>query len=52
MGLLRAAMGFTLLGLEVFLLLGFQALYGYVYQQLSILVGLSWWEWRAGRGCR
>ena len=33
-------MGFTLLGLEVLLLLGFQALYGYVYQQLSILVAL------------
>ena len=35
-----AAMGFTLLGLEVLLLLGFQALYGYVYQQLAILVAL------------
>ena len=33
-------MGFTLLGLEVLLLLGFQALYGYVYQQLAILVAL------------
>ena len=33
-------MGFTLLGLEMLLLLGFQALYGYVYQQLSILVAL------------
>jgi spermidine synthase len=33
-------MGFTLLGLEVLLLLGFQALYGYVYQQLSILVAV------------
>jgi spermidine synthase len=39
-GLCVAAMGFTLLGLEVLLLLGFQALYGYVYQQLSILVAL------------
>ena len=39
-GLCVAAMGFTLLGLEVLLLLGFQALYGYVYQQLSILVAV------------
>jgi spermidine synthase len=39
-GLSVAAMGFTLLGLEVLLLLGFQALYGYVYQQLSILVAV------------
>ncbi len=35
-----AAMGFTLLGLEMLLLLGFQALYGYVYQQLAILIAL------------
>jgi spermidine synthase len=34
------AMGFTLLGLEILLLLGFQALYGYVYHQLAILVAL------------
>jgi spermidine synthase len=40
LGLSVAAMGFTLLGLEVLLLLGFQALYGYVYQQLAILVAL------------
>jgi spermidine synthase len=40
LGLCVAAMGFTLLGLEVLLLLGFQALYGYVYQQLSILVAV------------
>ncbi len=40
LGLCVAAMGFTLLGLEMLLLLGFQALYGYVYQQLSILVAL------------
>jgi spermidine synthase len=39
-GLCVAAMGFTLLGLEILLLLGFQALYGYVYQQLAILVAL------------
>jgi len=40
LGLAVAAMGFTLLGLEVLLLLGFQALYGYVYQQLAVLVAL------------
>jgi spermidine synthase len=40
LGLCVATMGFTLLGLEVLLLLGFQALYGYVYQQLAILVAL------------
>jgi spermidine synthase len=33
------AMGFTLLALEVLLLLGFQAIYGYVYQQLAIIIG-------------
>ena len=32
------AMGFTVLALEVLLLLGFQAIYGYVYQQLALLV--------------
>ncbi|MBZ5564654.1 MAG: fused MFS/spermidine synthase [Acidobacteriia bacterium] len=39
-GFCVAAMGFTLLGLELLLLLGFQALYGYVYQQLAILIAL------------
>jgi len=46
-----AAMGFTVIGLEMLLLLGFQAIYGYVYQQLAIIiagfmVGMalgSWW---------
>ena len=33
------AMGFTLIGLEILLLLAFQAIYGYVYQQLAILIG-------------
>jgi spermidine synthase len=37
-GLCVATMGFTLIGLEVLLLLGFQALYGYVYHQLALLV--------------
>jgi len=35
-----AVVGFTELGLEILLLLGFQALYGYVYQELTILVAL------------
>jgi len=39
-GFCVAAMGFTLLGLEMLLLLGFQALYGYVYHQLAILVAV------------
>jgi len=51
-----AAIGFAELGLEMLLLLGFQALYGYVYYELTILVALfmagvalgSWWELRAG----
>jgi spermidine synthase len=33
-------MGFTGLGLEILLLLGFQALYGYVYHELTLLVAL------------
>jgi predicted membrane-bound spermidine synthase len=32
--------GFTELGLEILLLLGFQALYGYIYHELTILVAL------------
>lgn len=35
-----AATGFTLMALQIFLLLGFQAVYGYVYTELSILIGL------------
>jgi spermidine synthase len=35
-----AATGFTLMALEIFLLLGFQAVYGYVYRQLAILIGM------------
>ena len=34
-----AAMGFTMIGLEILLLLGFQAIYGSLYQQLAILIG-------------
>jgi spermidine synthase len=35
-----AATGFTLMALQIFLLLGFQAVYGYVYTELAILIGL------------
>ncbi len=35
-----ALVGFTELGLEILLLLGFQALYGYVYHELTILVAV------------
>jgi spermidine synthase len=49
-----AAMGFTLLGLELLLLLGFQAIYGYVYQQLALLIaafmlGIALGSWGALR---
>jgi spermidine synthase len=55
-GFCVAATGFTLMGLEMLLLLGFQAIYGYVYHQLAIviaafMVGMavgSWWAWQ---GC-
>ena len=53
-GFCVAAMGFTLIGLEMLLLLAFQAIYGYVYRQLAIIiagfmVGMalgSWWGLR------
>ena len=35
-----AATGFTLMALQIFLLLGFQAVYGYVYTELAVLIGL------------
>jgi len=46
-----AAMGATLIGLEILLLLAFQAIYGYVYHQLAILIaafmaGMAWGSWR------
>jgi spermidine synthase len=52
-----AAMGFTLLALEVILLLGFQALYGYVYHQLAIIIaafmaGMALGSWLALRWLR
>jgi spermidine synthase len=37
-GFAVAAMGWTSIGLEMLLLLGFQAIYGYVYSQLALLV--------------
>jgi spermidine synthase len=37
-GVCVSVMGFTLIALEVLLLLGFQAIYGYVYHQLAIVV--------------
>jgi spermidine synthase len=53
-GFCVAAMGFTLIGLEMLLLLGFQAIYGYVYHQLAILIaafmaGIALGSWRAVR---
>jgi len=46
--------GFTMIGVEILLLLGFQAIYGYVYQQLALLVaafmaGMSSGGWLALR---
>lgn len=54
-GFCVAAMGFTLIALEVLLLLGFQAIYGYVYHQLAIviaafMVGMAWGSWWRLRG--
>ncbi len=53
-GFCVAAMGFTQIGLEVLLLLGFQAIYGYVYHQLAIVIaafmaGMALGSWRALR---
>jgi spermidine synthase len=36
-----AATGFTLIALQILLLLAFQSIYGYVYHQLAILIGLG-----------
>ena len=56
-GFCAALTGLTMISLEVLLLLGFQAIYGYVYQQLAILIALfmsgmalgSWWRLRRSR---
>ena len=53
-GFAVAAMGMTLMALQVLLLLGFQAIFGYVYSALAILIGAfmmglaagSWWSLR------
>jgi spermidine synthase len=53
-GFCIAAAGLTLISLEVLLLLGFQAIYGYVYHQLAIVIAFfmvgmalgSWWGLR------
>jgi spermidine synthase len=49
------AMGFAMMGLEILLLLGFQAVYGYVYHQLALLTamfmaGMALGAWRGLRG--
>jgi spermidine synthase len=58
-GFCTAATGFTTIGLEMLLLLAFQAVYGYVYQQLALVIaafmaGMALGSWlgmrRAVRG--
>ena len=49
-----AATGFTMIGLEMLLLLGFQAIFGYVYQQLAVVIaafmaGMALGSWIAMR---
>ncbi len=49
------ATGFAVMGLEILLLVGFQAVYGYVYHQLAILTamfmaGMALGAWRGLRG--
>lgn len=39
-GASMAAMGFTLMALEILLLLGFQAIYGYVYHKLATIIAM------------
>ena len=54
-GFCIALSGLTMISLEVLLLLGFQAIYGYVYHQLAILIALfmtgmalgNWWRLRS-----
>jgi spermidine synthase len=36
-----ASTGFTLIALQIFVLLAFQSIYGFVYSQLAILIGLG-----------
>lgn len=51
------ATGFTLMTLQIFLLLAFQSVYGYVYQQLAILIamfmaGIAFGSWLGIRSSR
>jgi len=53
-GFSTAAMGFTMIGLEMLLLLAFQAVYGYVYRQLAVVIaafmaGMALGSWLALR---
>ena len=52
-----AATGFTLMALQIFLLLAFQSVYGYVYHQLTILIamcmaGIAFGSWLGIRRIR
>ena len=52
-----AATGFTLMAMQVFVLLAFQAVYGYVYHQLAILIamfmaGMAFGNWLGIRRMR
>jgi len=52
-----AATGFTLMALQIFLLLAFQSVYGYVYHQLAILIamcmaGIAFGSWLGIRRVR
>jgi len=52
-----AATGFTLMALQIFLLLAFQSIYGYVYRQLAILIamcmaGIAYGSWLGMRRIR
>ena len=49
-GFCVVATGFTMIGLEIMLLLGFQAIYGYVYLQLAILIAAFMAGMAAGSG--
>jgi len=53
-GFSTAATGFTMIGLEMLLLLAFQAVYGYVYRQLAVVIaafmaGMAFGSWLALR---
>ena len=56
-GFCTGAMGFTMIGLEILILLAFQAIYGSVYEHLAVVIGAfmagmglgSWMALRRGR---